>query len=264
MFFIIFVSLIQKSFQSKEVKSKNDKGKKSFVCQQLVIITTLSILFGLGWGIGLFATQDIHTNKTVQDLFAALFVILTAFHGLFIFIMHCLHSKEVRYTWKQWVFIVTGKDISQFSSSTFSRKHKKRYDIGVANSGNNSLGKSSYDSDVYVTLRSYKQKPLSSPVDVLIVENREVEMESGALSETTITKSFPDDKNEKEELQRKENGTLSETTSTKSFPDDKNEKEELQRKEKGTLSETTFTKSFPDHDDKNKKEELQREEEEQN
>ena len=235
MFFIIFVSLIQRSFQSKDVKSKNDKLKKSFVCQQLVIITTLSILFGLGWGIGLFATQDIHTNKTVQDLFAAFFVILTAFHGLFIFIMHCLRSKEVRYTWKQWVFIVTGKDISRFSSSTFSRKHKKQYDIGVANSEGNSLGKSSYDSNV--TLQSYKQKPLSSPVDILIVENREVEMESGTLSETTITKSFPDDKNEKEELQRKE---------------------------KGTFSETTFTKSFPDHDDKNKKEELQREEEEQN
>ena len=237
----------------------NDKGKKSFVRQQLVIITSLSILFGLGWGIGLLATQDIHTNKTVRDLFAALFVILTAFHGLFIFIMHCLHSKEVRNTWKQWVFIVMGKGIIQFSSSTFSRKHKKRYSIGATNSGGNSLENSSYDSNI--TLLYYKQRPLSSSMDVLIVVTKEVEMESGTLSETTFNKSFADDKNEKEELQRKENNTLSEMTSTKSFPDDKNEKEELQRKEKGTLSETTSTKSFPD--DKNKKEELQREEEEQ-
>ena len=202
MFFIIFVSLIQRSFQWKDVKSKNDKGKKSFVRQQLVIITTLSILFGLGWCIGLFATQDIHTNKTVRDLFAALFVILTAFHGLFIFIMHCLRSKEVRYTWKKGIFIVMGKDISQFSSSSFFCKHKKRYDIGATNSEGNSLGKLSYDSNG--TLQSYKQRPLSSPIDVLIVETREAEMESGALSETTFNKLFPEDVNKKEELQREE------------------------------------------------------------
>ena len=201
MFFIIVVSLIRKSLQSVS-KLKKDKSKKSFFYQQFIIVTTLSVLFGLGWGIGLFATQDIHTNKTIRDLFAALFVILTAFHGLFIFIMHCLRSKEVRNTWKQWVFNVTGKDISQFSSSTFSCKHKKRYDIGATNSGGNSLGKSSYDSNV--TLQSYKQKPLSSPIDVLIVETREVEIKSSALSETTFTKSFPEDVNKKEELQREE------------------------------------------------------------
>ena len=196
MFFIIFVSLIK-----KDVKSKDDKGKISFICQQLVIVTTLSILFGLGWGIGLLATQDIHTNKTVQDLLAALFVIMTAFHGLFI-LMHCLRSKEVRNTWKQWVLNVTGKNISQFSSSTFTHKHKKQYNIAAANFGGNSLGKSDYDNNV--TLQSYKEKASSSPIDVLIVENREVEMESGALSETTFTKSFYDDKNQKEELQKEE------------------------------------------------------------
>ena len=197
MFFIIFVSLIK-----KDVKSKDDKGKKSFIRQQLITVTTLSVLFGLGWGIGLLATQDIHTNKIVRDLLAALFVIMTAFHGLFIFIMHCLRSKEVRNTWKQWVLNVTGKDISQFSSSTFTHKHKKRYNIAAANFGGNSLGKSNYDNNV--TLQSYKEKASSSPIDVFIVENKEMEMESGALSETTFTKSFHDDKNQKEELQREE------------------------------------------------------------
>ena len=73
----------------KDVKKKQENI--SFIRQQLIIVTTLSVLFGLGWGIGLFATQDIHNNKIVRDLFAALFVNVTAFHGLFIFIMHCLH-----------------------------------------------------------------------------------------------------------------------------------------------------------------------------
>ena len=33
----------------------------------------------------------------------------------------------------------------------------------------------------------------SSPIDVLIMDNRDAEIESGSLSETTLTKSFPND-----------------------------------------------------------------------
>ena len=40
----------------------------------------------------------------------------------------------------------------------------------------------------------------SSPIDVLIMDNRDAEMESGSLSETTFTKSFPDDMDESEKL----------------------------------------------------------------
>ena len=218
-FFIIIVSLIRKSLQS-DSKSKKEKGKKSFFYQQLVIVTTLSVLFGLGWGIGLLATQDIHTNKTVQDLFAALFVIMTAFHGLFIFIMHCLRSKEVRITWKQWVFNVTGKDISQFSTSTLPRKHQKRYHIGTNNSGvplksfSSNSGKSTYNDTTVKKqsssgesriLQSCEQKGQSTPVDVLTIENKEVKIENDAFAVTTFTKSFPDDEvDEKEKLQREE------------------------------------------------------------
>ena len=120
-FFIIIVTLLRKSCKSdlKDVKKKQENI--SFIRQQLVIVTTLSVLFGLGWGIGLFATQDIHNNKAVRDLFAALFVIVTAFHGLFIFIMQCLRSKEVQSVWKQWLYRITGKDFSDFSSSTYGR-----------------------------------------------------------------------------------------------------------------------------------------------
>ena len=99
-FIIIIVSLLRKTFQS-DIKTKNNNNI-TFVRQQLSIAVTLSIMFGLGWGIGLLATQDIHTNKTVRDLFAALFVIITAFHGFLIFIMHYLCSEQVTITWKQW------------------------------------------------------------------------------------------------------------------------------------------------------------------
>ena len=121
-FIIIIVSLLRKSFQS-DIKTKNNNNI-TFVRQQLIITVTLSILLGLGWGIGLLATQDIHTNKTVRDLFAALFVIITGFHGLFIFITHCLRSEQVRITWKRWFYGVTGKDFNELTSAIFTKQKK--------------------------------------------------------------------------------------------------------------------------------------------
>ena len=123
-FFIIIVSLLQKYLLS-DMKSKKDT-KTLFLHQQLIIAITLSVLFGLGWGIGLFTTQDIHTNKTIRDILAALFVVFTAFHGLFIFIMQCLRSRDVRNSWKRCFYGVTRKDISEITSSTISHKYLKK------------------------------------------------------------------------------------------------------------------------------------------
>ena len=232
MFFIIFVSLIQKSFQSsfKNAKSKDDKSKKSFVRQQLVIVTTLSVLFGLGWGIGLLATQDIHTNKIVRDLFAALFVIITAFHGLFIFIMHCLRSKEVRNTWKRCFFGVTGKDISEFSS-TFSLKHQRKVQTslrfttkspaspkkasGVFVYDDSTLRRSYGDPGNSGTLRFHIEKEekqenerITSAINLNSIERGTesvTEQEGSVFAETSFAKSFSDDEvDEKKKLRREE------------------------------------------------------------
>ena len=83
---------------------------------------TLSSLFGLGWGIGLLATQDIYSNKTVHNMVAALFILLTTFHGVFIFIMHSLRSEKVRKVWKKWFFGVIV--VSDKSDITFSSGNK--------------------------------------------------------------------------------------------------------------------------------------------
>ena len=86
---------------------------------------TLSSLFGLGWGIGLLATQDIYSNKTVYDIVAALFILLTTFHGVFIFTMHCLRSETVRKVWKKWFFGVIGRNfVSHKGDATFSSENK--------------------------------------------------------------------------------------------------------------------------------------------
>ena len=188
-FIIIIVSLLRKNFQST-IKTK-DNSNITFVRQQLIITVTLSILLGLGWGIGLLATQDIHTNKTIRDLFAALFVIITAFHGLFIFIMHCLRSKEVRNTWKRWFFGVTGKDFNELTSSAFFTKQNKRVS-GIRGSLKSTIGQREENvteqREENVTETALESMKTESKIEVVMS------------AETTFT----EDKNEKKMLEAEE------------------------------------------------------------
>lgn len=103
-------------------------GQKSGMSprQQFIIAVMLSVLFGIGWGIGLLATEELG-SIVIRDLFASLFVISTGFHGLLIFILHGMRSKEARKEWRTWFFKATRKDFSDFTSSTFghTRHHRK-------------------------------------------------------------------------------------------------------------------------------------------
>ncbi len=53
---------------------------------QLIIATTLGVSFGIGWGIGLASTQGI-TNDILLIILQVFFILLTAFHGIYILIM---------------------------------------------------------------------------------------------------------------------------------------------------------------------------------
>lgn len=112
-YFIIIGSLLRRNI--KDFNAKTDK-ELIFIRNQVVIAVVLSFFFGLEWGIGLFATQDIYTNKRIRDVVTAFFVIFSTFHGLFILILRCLRSKDVRSLWKKWFQNVAGKhiDLSSF------------------------------------------------------------------------------------------------------------------------------------------------------
>ena len=129
-FIIIFANLLYKA--KSKVSDMKEKKQKSMLKQQFVIALTLSILFGLGWGIGLPATQKLDT-LVVRDTFASLFVLFTSFQGFFIFFMHCLRSADVRRVWMKWFKVTTGKDISDLSTSGIhvsrGKKPKKHSEI---------------------------------------------------------------------------------------------------------------------------------------
>ena len=110
------VQLLKKRCQTK-FKESYSEDKNVSLKQQLLIAVTLSILFGLGWGIGLPAAGQLYNTPGVRDTFAALFIILTAFQGLYVFIMHCIRSQEARKEWKRWFYKATGKKFMDLSSS---------------------------------------------------------------------------------------------------------------------------------------------------
>ena len=110
---IILFTLICKNYQ----KDDQDKIKARVTAkQQLIAAVTLSVLFGLGWGIGLAATEGINVSA-VRDIFSALFIICTAFQGVMVFCLQTLRSKDIRMTWARWFQKATGKDVSRFTST---------------------------------------------------------------------------------------------------------------------------------------------------
>ena len=133
MFIIIFVSLFYKHRNKEESKTEQLR-------HQLLVAVTLSVMFGLTWAIGLPATQSISgATKPIRDTFASIFVILTAFQGLFVFLLHCLKSSDVRELWRGWFKFAANRSL----------KMKGRF-ISSSNPGSNSLdrNKNIYDNGI--------------------------------------------------------------------------------------------------------------------
>ena len=110
------------STENKDSEKKLDMKKWK---QQLMIATTLSIMFGLGWGFGLPATQALHTAAG-RDAFSIAFIVLTAFQGLFIFIMRCTRMPEIIKQWKGWLSCATRKNSASGSPSISNKAHHFR------------------------------------------------------------------------------------------------------------------------------------------
>ena len=109
-FIIVMVSIIHKNCQQLSLKG-SAKNPSSAISsrRQFMITIVLSVLFGLGWGIGFLATEKIH-NTSIRDMFASLFIIIASFHRLLIFILYCALSKDAREEWLKWFFKATKKD----------------------------------------------------------------------------------------------------------------------------------------------------------
>lgn len=101
MFVLIIASLVRATVKSRLSESK-DGHHFMTLRQHLIIAMTLSVLFGLGWGTGVAASYNTYSTTT-KYILSTLFICCTAFDGVFIFIMHCVRSKDIRTLWRGWL-----------------------------------------------------------------------------------------------------------------------------------------------------------------
>ena len=93
----------------KSKESVKTEYQGSQVRQQFRNAIVLSLLFGLGWALGLPATEGVDSTSA-RTAIQVLFIIVTAFQGLYIFIMQCLtgcNAVEVKKEWKRWFYLIT-------------------------------------------------------------------------------------------------------------------------------------------------------------
>ena len=103
MFFVIFVSLLRKKNISNNSAEQSFKRK---LRRQFIVALALSLLFGLGWGVGMVATTSIPV-VAVSYVLQAIFILLTSFQGILIFVMNCVRSSDAQNEWKRWIKIIS-------------------------------------------------------------------------------------------------------------------------------------------------------------
>ena len=172
-FAITFASLAKTAFRRRKVDDLTDQPIHTFVRKQLIRAVILSSLLGVGWGIGLFASQSLHSNSVSRDIISGVFVLVTAFHGILILIMHCLRSKDVLFLWKQWFYGIIRREISNntttgtFDLSSKKKMKEKKFKKKFAKpDGILIIENSSYESSL-----KFSRGISDQPDDILMVEN---------------------------------------------------------------------------------------------
>ena len=98
-FIIIIISLSLRPNFNTEYHGSKKAGRNKMVKENLWIAMGLSVLVGLGWGIGLLASTGLPFY--IQTPIEWIFTVLTAFQGIIIFFIYCLRAKESRQVWKR-------------------------------------------------------------------------------------------------------------------------------------------------------------------
>ena len=143
----MFVIIVFSIFKQQRHMNSQQTGNKNFKAnfkKRLLLLVTLSLLFGLGWGIGLFATNSLPVHW-LRFSFQIIFVVLTSFQGLFIFILYGIRVLKVRRVWLKWFYILSNRqekavqvDITLRSSynksSSNKTPQKPMYQLGLPTS----------------------------------------------------------------------------------------------------------------------------------
>ena len=85
-----------------------------------MIALGLSLLFGIGWAIGLLASSGV--PDAVRRPAEWIFTLMTAFLGVYLFVLYILRSSDARGLWNQWLLCQCRKKRSVGLSNASSSK----------------------------------------------------------------------------------------------------------------------------------------------
>jgi len=116
-FILIFASLLCRPNVRKETSNHGNLRKLK---ENFTIALGLSLLFGMGWAVGLLASSDVHA--AVRYPAEWIFTLMTAFLGVYLFLLYILRSSEARGFWMQWLLCQRKKSpLVGVSNTTSSR-----------------------------------------------------------------------------------------------------------------------------------------------
>ena len=116
-FILIFASLLCRPNAKKETSSG---GKLHKLKENFMIALGLSLLFGIGWAVGLLARSDL--PGAVRYPAEWIFTLMTAFLGVYLFVIYIPRSSDARGLWKRWLLCQHKKKrFASLPSTTSSR-----------------------------------------------------------------------------------------------------------------------------------------------
>ena len=124
-FVLIFGNLLCRPNVKKEM---GNKGNLRRLKENFIIALGLSLLFGMGWAVGLLASSDLPAG--VRYPAEWVFTLATAFLGVYLFVLYVIRSEEAREFWKQ--LFLCKKPISGVSSGNLRTTSRTR--LGTASS----------------------------------------------------------------------------------------------------------------------------------
>ena len=128
-FILILASLLCRPNVRKET---NNSGNIRKLKENFMIALGLSLLFGMGWAVGLLASSGL--PPAVRHPAEWIFTLASAFLGVYLFILYILRSAEARKFWKRLFFCLHKKKraVSFSSSSTQTRSRLRSVSTTLA------------------------------------------------------------------------------------------------------------------------------------
>lgn len=156
--------MVQLLYRSTAVFKHDAKCKSAAknIRQNLIIAAGLSILFGLGWGIGLAATSS--DVKEVTFAFQVLFSIFVGSQGVLIFFFHGIRSPKFRQVWlsvfslrnKQKVFSLSSKHPEKQSGLNTSSSFNMATLTGTGTLPSDSSSKYEYNTQKHLSFSDFE------------------------------------------------------------------------------------------------------------